>query len=109
MIFKFIGIKGIFYRLTNPESSLIDDISGTVIPYDKTIVLGPNNPKLFCEKVSKALKIDVAVADVNDLGGVKILASSNKSIIKLLKIALKKNPAGNADEKTPIVIVRRKA
>ena len=108
-IFKFIGIKGIFYRLTNPESSLIDDISGTIMPYDKTIVLGPCNPKLFCEKVSKALKIDVAVADVNDLGGVKILASSNKSIIKLLKIALKKNPAGNADEKTPIVIVRRKA
>ena len=108
-IFKFIGIKGIFYRLTNPESSLIDDISGTIMPYDKTIVLGPCNPKLFCEKLSKALKIDVAVADVNDLGGVKILASSNKSIIKLLKIALKKNPAGNADEKTPIVIVRRKA
>ena len=107
-LFKLVGIKGIFYRLTNPESSLIDDISGTVIPYDKTIVLGPNNTKLFCEKVSKALKIDIAVADVNDLGGVKILASSNKSIIKLLKIALKKNPAGNADEKTPIVIVRKK-
>jgi len=106
--FKFIGIKGIFYRLTNPESSLIDDISGTIMPYDKAIVLGPINSKLFCEKVSKALKIDVAVADVNDLGGVKILASSNKSIIKLLKLALKNNPAGNADEKTPIVIVRRK-
>ena len=107
-IFKFIGINGIFYRLTNPESSLIDDISGTIMPYDKSIVLGPINPRLFCEKVSKALNIVVAVADVNDLGGVKILASSNKSIIKLLKIALKKNPAGNADEKTPIVIVRRK-
>ena len=106
--FKFIGIKGIFYRLTNPESSLIDDISGTMMPYDKSIVLGPINPKLFCEEVSKALNIVVAVADVNDLGGVKILASSNKSIIKSLKIALKKNPAGNADEKTPIVIVRRK-
>jgi len=108
-VFKFIGIKGIFYRLTNPESSLIDDISGTIIPYDKTIVLGPNNPKLFCKKVSKALKIDIAVADVNDLGGVKILASSNKSINHLLNIALKRNPAGNADEKTPIVIVRRKS
>ncbi len=107
-LFKFLGIKGIFYRLTNPESSLIDDISGTTIPYDKTIVLGPHNPKLFCKKVSKALKINIAVADVNDLGGVKILASSNKSINHLLNIALKKNPAGNADEKTPIVIVRRK-
>ena len=107
-LFKFFGIKGIFYLLTNPQSSLIDDISGTIIPYDKTIVLGPNNPKLFCEKVSKALHIDIAVADVNDLGGVKILASSNKSINQLLKIALKNNPSGNADQKTPIVLIRRK-
>ena len=106
--FKLIGINGIFYRLTGPESSLIDDISGTIIPYDKTIVLGPYNPKLFCDKVSKILKINVAVADVNDLGGVKILASSNKSINKILKIALKKNPAGNSDQKTPIVLIRKK-
>ena len=109
LFFKFIGIKGIFYRLTGKESSLIDDISGTIIPYDKTIVLGPNKPKSFCNKLSKALKIDIAVADVNDLGGVKILASSNKSINKLLKLALKKNPSGNADQKTPIVLIRRKA
>ena len=107
-IFKLIGIKGIFYRLTGSDSSLIDDISGTTIPYDKTIVLGPKNPKLFCEKLSKALNIDIAVADVNDLGGVKLLATSNKSINQLLKIALKKNPAGNADEKTPIVLIRKK-
>ena len=45
---------------------------------------------------------------MNDLGGVKILASSNKSINQILKKALKNNPAGNGDEKTPIVIVRRK-
>ena len=108
LFFKLIGIKGIFYRLTGPDSSLIDDISGTVTPYDKTIVLGPNKPKLFCEKVSKALKINIAVADVNDLGGVKILASSNKSLNPSLKIALKRNPAGNADQKTPIVLIRRK-
>ena len=108
IFFKFIKINGVFYRLTAPESSLIDDISGTIIPYDKTIVLGPNKPKLFCEKLSKALKIDIAVADVNDLGGVKILASSNKVINQLLKIALKNNPAGNADQKTPIVLIRRK-
>ena len=39
ILFKFIGVKGIFYRLTGFESSLIDDISGTVIPYDKSICL----------------------------------------------------------------------
>ncbi len=105
-LFKFIGVKGIFYRLTGFESSLIDDISGTVVPYDKSIVMGPINTKLFCDKLSKQLEVEVAVVDVNDLGGVKILASSNNSVNNILKEILKVNPAGNSDEKTPIVLIR---
>ena len=105
-LFKCIGVKGIFYRLTGFESSLIDDISGTVVPYDKSIVMGPINTKLFCDKLSKQLEVEVAVVDVNDLGGVKILASSNNSINNILKEILKVNPAGNSDEKTPIVLIR---
>jgi len=108
LFFKLIGIKGVFYRLTGAESSLIDDISGTVTPYDKSIVMGPINSKLFCAEVSKYLKIDVAVVDVNDLGKVKVLASSNASLNKILKKNLKVNPAGNGDEKTPIVLIRNK-
>ncbi|MBO6978834.1 MAG: hypothetical protein JJ837_05360 [Prochlorococcus marinus XMU1428] len=107
-LFKSIGIKGMFYRLTGSESSLIDDISGTVTPYDKSIVMGPLNADLFCKEVSNYLNIDVAVVDVNDLGGVKVLASSNKKVNKILKRNLKSNPAGNGDEKTPIVLIREK-
>ena len=105
-LFKCIGVKGIFYRLTGFESSLIDDISGTVAPYDKSIVMGPINTQLFCNKLSKQLGVEVAVVDVNDLGGVKILASSNDSVNNILKEKLKVNPAGNSDEKTPIVLIR---
>ena len=105
-LFKCIGVKGIFYRLTGFESSLIDDISGTVVPYDKSIVMGPINTKLFCDKLSEQLEVEVAVVDVNDLGGVKILASSNDSVNNILKEILKVNPAGNSDEKTPIVLIR---
>ncbi|AIQ94904.1 hypothetical protein [Prochlorococcus sp. MIT 0604] len=107
-LFKLVGIKGMFYRLTGSESSLIDDISGTVTPYDKSIVMGPLNADLFCKEVSSYLNIDVAVVDVNDLGGVKVLASSNKKINKILKRNLISNPAGNGDEKTPIVLIREK-
>ena len=73
-LFKLVGIKGMFYRLTGSESSLIDDMSGTVKPYDKSIVMGPLNAELFCREVSNHLNINVAVVDVNDLGGVKVLA-----------------------------------
>ena len=105
-LFKCIGVKGIFYRLTGFESPLIDDISGTVVPYDKSIVMGPINTKLFCDKLSKQLNVEVAVVDVNDIGGVKILASSNTSVNNTLQEILKVNPAGNSDEKTPIVLIR---
>ena len=61
---------------------------------------------MFCDKLSEQLKVDVAVVDVNDIGGVKILASSNDSVNHILKEILKVNPAGNSDEKTPIVLIR---
>ncbi len=107
IIFKFIGIKGIFYRLTGKESALIDDISGTTFPYDKSIVMGPINTRRFCDDVSKILGVDVAIADVNDLGKVKILETSNKLNLKILERNLTTNPAGNDDQKTPIVIIRK--
>ena len=54
----------------------------------------------------KKIGVDVAVVDVNDLGKVKILASSNGTDLFLVSKALEANPAGNADQHTPIVIVR---
>ena len=70
--------------------------------------MGPIDTKPFCDEVSKILGVDVAIADVNDLGKVKILETSNKTNLKILEKNLKTNPAGNDDQKTPIVIIRKK-
>ena len=48
----------------------------------------------------------VAVVDVNDLGRVKVLAASSGCDLDLLERALRPNPAGNANERTPLVVVR---
>ena len=103
---KMVGIKGIFYRLAGEQARLIDDITGTIPPYDQTIVLGPKAPNELCKNLSKELGINIAVVDVNDLGRVKILAASDNSQKKLLKKALRVNPAGNANEQTPLVLIR---
>ena len=66
----------------------------------------PRNPKEYCNRLAKETGVDIAVVDVNDLGKVKILASSNGTDDLLIYKALRANPAGNADEQTPIVIVR---
>jgi hypothetical protein len=46
------------------------------------------------------------VVDVNDLGRVKVLAASRGCDEELLQRALRPNPAGNANERTPLVLVR---
>ena len=106
LLLKVIGIKGGFYRLAGEQARLIDDITGTTPPYDQTIVLGPTSPHNFCVNASIKLGNPVAVVDVNDLGRVKILACSPGCDQKLLRCALSTNPAGNANEQTPLVIVR---
>ncbi len=106
-IFKSIGIKGIFYRLAGEQARLIDDITGTTPPYDKSIVLGPNDTQSFCIKASKELQVNIAVVDVNDLGKVKILSTNNINNTEKIKSALTSNPAGNANQHTPIVLIRQ--
>ena len=103
---KLVGSNGWFYRLAGDQARLIDDITGTTPPYDQTIVLGPEQPTAFCVAMARCLGVDVAVVDVNDLGRVKVLASSPGCDEALLERALRPNPAGNANERTPLVLVR---
>lgn len=105
-LLKLLGQKGWFYRLAGDQARLIDDVTGTTPPYDQTIVLGPEDVQLFCRDAAAALGVDVAVVDVNDLGRVKVLAASPGCDQALLQRALRPNPAGNADERTPLVLVR---
>ena len=103
---KLVGLRGWFYRLAGEQARLIDDITGTTPPYDQTIVLGPDQPAAFCNAMARELGVAVAVVDVNDLGRVKVLAASQGCDEELLQRALRPNPAGNANERTPLVLVR---
>jgi len=103
---KAVGLKGWFYRLAGEQARLIDDVTGTTPPYDQTIVLGPADSAAVCQQLAAELGVAVAVVDVNDLGRVKVLASSPGCDEELLMRALKPNPAGNANERTPLVLVR---
>lgn len=103
---KLVGLKGWFYRLAGEQARLIDDITGTTPPYDQTIVMGPLAPAAICAELAAGLGVAVAVVDVNDLGRVKVLAASAGCDQALLQRALRPNPAGNANERTPLVLVR---
>ncbi|CAI7766125.1 unnamed protein product [Closterium sp. NIES-53] len=101
-----LGKRGVFYQLAGYQARLIDDITCTLPPYDQFITLGPLRVHETVKGLSARLGCAVAVVDVNDLKKVKILAASAGVDHKRLTTALLPNPAGNADQQTPIVIVR---
>jgi hypothetical protein len=57
--------------------------------------------------IKKHFGVEAAIIDANDLGNSQVLAATKGVNINLLLRVFKKNPAGNADQQTPLVIVRK--
>lgn len=105
-IAKVFGRPGVFYQLAGEQARLIDDVTGTLPPYDQFIVMGPSNPQQVVDEIRAKTGVPAAIVDVNDLKAVKVLAATADVSETFLKQALLRNPAGNAAEQTPIVLVR---
>ncbi len=105
-IAKVFGKPGVFYQLAGEQARLIDDVTGTIPPYDQFIVLGPHNPQQVVDQIKRETGLAAAIVDVNDLRAVKVLAASPELTTSFLQQALIKNPAGNASEQTPVVLIR---
>lgn len=41
---RLIGICGVFYRVVGRAATAIDDLTGTLAPYDRFVVFGPIDP-----------------------------------------------------------------
>lgn len=105
-IAKVLGKPGVFYQLAGEQARLIDDVTGTLPPYDQFIVLGPLNPQQVVDRIQQETGLAAAIVDANDLRAVKILAASPGLSEAFIEQALISNPAGNADERTPLVLIR---
>ena len=81
-------------------------MTGTLPPYDQFIVLGPESPQQVVDEIRRETGLEAAIVDVNDLRAVKILSATSGVDKDVLTQALIDNPAGNADEQTPLVLVR---
>ncbi|HBG22158.1 MAG TPA: F420-0:Gamma-glutamyl ligase [Peptococcaceae bacterium] len=103
----FLRRQGDFYRLAGKQAALVDDITGTTPPFDKYIILGPENPEKVVADIKKRFRVEAAIIDANDLGSSEVLAATKGVNIDLMLRIFKQNPAGNADQQTPLVIVRK--
>lgn len=97
---------GWLYRVAGMPSELIDDLTGTMPPYDKYIVLGPAHAQSVVNEVKARTGLEAAIADVNNIRRAAIVAATKHVDPKQLAASLLSNPHGNAAEQTPIVVVR---
>lgn len=103
---KIMGKPGVFYARCR-QASLIDDVTGTMPPFDKCIVYGPANADRVCEDIKNATgAYGAVVADVNDLKRAAVLGKSSGIDPHRIAQILIDNPFGNDNQKTPIVIIK---
>jgi ribosomal protein S28E/S33 len=100
-----VGRRGAFYEILGETIATIDGYTGTMPPYERAIVLGPEDPDGVAAAIAEASGAHAVVVDVNDLNGAKTLGASAGSNVGCVEHALRSNPHGNGDEQTPIVVL----
>ena len=104
---KIVGQSGLFYKWGGEQTAMIDDVTGTMPPFDKCIVYGPGDPYGMAQKMKDKLGcFGAMIADVNDLKRSRVGGVSSGVKGELAAQLLIDNPFGNASQKTPICIIK---
>ena len=109
VITKAFGRRGDFYRIAGDKARAIDGpTKNTIPPYNQAVVLGPKNPREVAVRLKKMLggNLEVAVVDINDIGGNILGSTLDKAGERRLVQILGDNPLGQATQSTPMGIVR---
>jgi tetratricopeptide (TPR) repeat protein len=104
---KAIGRRGWFYRVAGRRTAMIDDVAGCLPPFDHHIIFGPADSEALADELAVELDCPVAIVDANHYSGAAVVGASAGVDRAWLSRTLADNPAGNEDEQTPVVIVRR--
>lgn len=106
-IAKLFGKSGMFYVWGGKETAMIDDVTGTMPPFDKCIVYGPGEPNEVVKRIKERVGcFGAMIADVNDLKRSRVVGVTDKVDGPKAARLLIDNPFGNASQKTPICIIK---
>lgn len=106
---KIFKKKGIFYKIVGQEISGLDGFYGKVFPeYAEYGIRIPENSSKVCDEIYQKLGIKAMIVDANDFN-VEILGKSSSLDYddKTLASIIKDNPAGQSNQLTPIILVRK--
>ncbi|MFA5866805.1 MAG: coenzyme F420-0:L-glutamate ligase [Actinomycetota bacterium] len=107
-ITRLFGRKGDFYRIAGEKVTIIDDAgdgTGTIPPYNKYVILAPEEPDTLAESIKTKTGVDTAIMDCSYVASTTLGASDGVDKNRVADL-LKSNPFGNFDEMTPIVVIK---
>ncbi len=105
---KIFGRSGDFYRIAGEKVAIIDDAgdgTGTIPPYNKYVILAPENPDGISEAIKAKTGVAAAVMDCSYVASTTLGVSMGLDRDQVADL-LKTNPFGNFDEMTPIVVIK---
>lgn len=105
---KLLKKDGWFYKVAGHGIAGIDGFykNSSFEIYHTLAILNPLQPDKVCEEIYNELGIAAAIVDANDYGQ-ELLGSYGLKDKDLFMKQMKDNPAGQDDELTPLVLIRK--
>ena len=103
-----LGIRGMFYRICGKRAKSIDcPMSFLILEYAHAAKLAPLHPDQVAREIKDKFGCDVVIIDANYRGAFSLGKTSGTITEAFIGEAFRDNPAGQSDEMTPFVIVRK--
>lgn len=110
IIGKLFGKRGIFYEIVGNGIAGIDGFypNSSFDIYKETAVLNPKNPNGVCQEIVDQTGVIAVIVDANDLsreilGRCATLPVSDEVFLQIIR----DNPAGQSDELTPFILIKK--
>ena len=110
---KLFGKKGVFYKVCGHEVDGIDGLIDYDISFKEYVnygILNPANPNGVCNEIYEKTGVMCMIVDASDLsrellGKADCLTMSEEALCDIIR----DNPAGQSAQRTPFILIRKKA
>ena len=104
-----LGFRGLFYRICGTRAKSIDcPMSFLILEYAHAVKLAPNDPNGAARRIKEKIGgHEVVIIDANYRGAFSLGKSTRVISESFIGKLFRDNPAGQSDEMTPFVIVRK--
>jgi len=105
---KLFRRRGDFYKIAGKQATMIDAAhTSGVKEFYESVIMGPKDPELTAQKISEKVNHPVAIVDANDISGCWVVGAPVGLNTKMIEQVMNDNPAGQGDDLTPIIIIRK--